>query len=40
LAVGTLRSAVFRSRRGSRGYSEAAVDAFLDRVVAVMTRVG
>jgi DivIVA domain-containing protein len=40
LAVGTLRAAVFRSRRGSRGYSEAAVDAFLDRVVAVMTRVG
>jgi DivIVA domain-containing protein len=40
LAVGTLRSAVFRGRRGSRGYSEAAVDAFLDRVVAVMTRVG
>jgi DivIVA domain-containing protein len=40
LAVDTLRAAVFRTRRGSRGYSEAAVDAFLDRVVAVMTRVG
>jgi DivIVA domain-containing protein len=39
LAVDALRAAVFRSRRGSRGYSEAAVDAFLDRVVAVMTRV-
>jgi DivIVA domain-containing protein len=39
LSVDGLRSAVFRSRRGSRGYSEAAVDAFLDRVVAVITRV-
>jgi len=40
LTVDEMRSAVFRSRRGSRGYSESAVDAFLDRVVAVMTRVG
>lgn len=40
LTVDRLRSAVFRSRRGSRGYSESAVDAFLDRVVAVMSRVG
>jgi DivIVA domain-containing protein len=39
LAVDTLRTAAFRARRGSRGYSETAVDAFLDRVVAVMTRV-
>jgi DivIVA domain-containing protein len=40
LDVDTLRAAAFRARRGSRGYSEPAVDAFLDRVVAVMTRVG
>lgn len=40
LTVDGLRSAVFRSRRGSRGYSESAVDGFLDRVVAVMSRVG
>jgi DivIVA domain-containing protein len=40
LTIDRLRSAVFRARRGSRGYSEAAVDAFLDRVVAVMSRVG
>jgi DivIVA domain-containing protein len=40
LTVQALRSAVFRGRRGSRGYSEAAVDSFLDRVVAVMTQVG
>jgi DivIVA domain-containing protein len=40
LSVDALRSAVFRSRRGARGYAESAVDAFLDRVVAVMTRVG
>lgn len=40
LTVSALRSAVFRSRRGARGYSEGAVDSFLDRVVSVMTRVG
>src|SRR3954465_5634052 len=28
-----VRLAVFKSRRGSRGYREASVDAFLDRVV-------
>jgi DivIVA domain-containing protein len=39
LTVDRLRSAVFRSRRGARGYSEGAVDAFIDRVIAVMTRV-
>lgn len=31
-----VRLAVFRSRRGSRGYREAAVDAFLDRVVELL----
>ncbi|HEX8495807.1 MAG TPA: DivIVA domain-containing protein [Actinomycetales bacterium] len=39
LSVEALRAAVFRVRRGSRAYSEQPVDAFLDRVVAVMTRV-
>jgi DivIVA domain-containing protein len=31
-----VRLAVFRSRRGSRGYREASVDAFLDRVVELL----
>jgi DivIVA domain-containing protein len=39
LTVDRLRSAVFRPRRGSRGYSERAVDDYVDRVVAVMHRV-
>lgn len=39
LSVADLRSAVFASRRGSRGYSERAVDRFVDRVVAVISRV-
>ncbi|MGL5857432.1 MAG: DivIVA domain-containing protein [Angustibacter sp.] len=39
LAADTLRSAVFAPRRGARGYSERAVDRFIDRVVAVMSRV-
>lgn len=39
LTITQLRSAVFRSRRGSRGYSESAVDTFIDRVVAVISRV-
>lgn len=39
LSVEALRAAVFRIRRGSRAYSEQPVDAFLDRVVAVMTKV-
>ena len=39
LTVDRLRSAVFRPRRGSRGYSEEAVDRYVDRVVAVMNRV-
>src|SRR5215212_6450525 len=33
LAPDTVRLAVFKSRRGGRGYREASVDAFLDRVV-------
>jgi len=32
----TVRLAVFKSRRGSRGYREASVDAFLDRVVELL----
>ena len=39
LSVEQLRSAVFPSRRGARGYSEKAVDRFVDRVVAVIARV-
>jgi DivIVA domain-containing protein len=39
LSAGDLRDAVFASRRGARGYSERAVDRFLDRVVAIMSRV-
>jgi DivIVA domain-containing protein len=34
-----LRGAVFSTRRGGRGYSESAVDRFIDRVVALMGRV-
>ena len=39
LSADDLRSAVFASRRGARGYSEKAVDRFVDRVVAVITKV-
>ncbi|MGL4173719.1 MAG: DivIVA domain-containing protein [Actinomycetota bacterium] len=39
LAPQKIRAAVFAPRRGGRGYSERAVDRFLDRVVAVMSRV-
>jgi DivIVA domain-containing protein len=31
-----VRLAVFRSRRGSRGYREGSVDAFLDRIVELL----
>jgi DivIVA domain-containing protein len=31
-----IRMAVFKSRRGGRGYREASVDAFLDRVVELL----
>ncbi|WP_298804833.1 DivIVA domain-containing protein [uncultured Pseudokineococcus sp.] len=36
LAVDDVRTAVFRSRRGRRGYAEAPVDALLARAVEVM----
>jgi len=36
MAPDAVRLAVFKSRRGSRGYREAAVDAFLDRVVELL----
>lgn len=36
MSVDEVRRAVFRTRRGSRGYAEQQVDAFLDRVVEVM----
>jgi len=36
LAPNAVRMAVFKSRRGSRGYREASVDAFLDRVVELL----
>ena len=39
LTVDRLRSAVFRSRRGARGYAEEAVDRYVDRVVAILSRV-
>lgn len=39
LSVDDIRCAVFRSRRGRRGYREADVDAFLDRAVATMLTV-
>lgn len=38
LSADDLRAAVFTSRRGGRGYSERAVDRFVDRVVAVIGR--
>lgn len=40
LRVDDVRTAVFRVGRGRRGYSEAAVDAYLDRVVDLMRRRG
>lgn len=40
LTVDRLRSAVFRTRRGTRGYSEDAVDRFVDRVIAIISRAG
>ena len=39
MSVDEVRGAVFRSRRGRRGYREADVDAFLDRVVTIMLAV-
>ena len=40
LTVDDVRGSVFRIGRGSRGYREAPVDAYLDRVVDVMRRRG
>lgn len=40
LTVDDVRTSVFRVGRGSRGYREAPVDAYLDRVVDVMRRRG
>jgi len=40
LTVDDVRAAVFRPGRGSRGYREAPVDAFLDRVVDTLRRRG
>lgn len=39
MSVDEVRRAVFRTRRGARGYAEPQVDAFLDRVVEVMVAV-
>ncbi|MBL8931769.1 MAG: DivIVA domain-containing protein [Kineosporiaceae bacterium] len=36
LSPDAVRLAVFKSRRGARGYREASVDAFLDRVVELL----
>jgi DivIVA domain-containing protein len=36
MGVTDVRRAVFRARRGRRGYVEAQVDAFLDRAVEVL----
>jgi DivIVA domain-containing protein len=36
MSADEVRRAVFRTRRGSRGYREAQVDAFLDRAIQVM----
>ena len=36
MAPDAVRLAVFKSRRGGRGYREASVDAFLDRVVELL----
>ena len=40
LTVQEVRTSVFRAGRGSRGYRETAVDAYLDRAVDVMRRRG
>lgn len=39
MSVDEVRRAAFRSRRGNLGYREPVVDAFLDRVVTVMSAV-
>jgi DivIVA domain-containing protein len=40
MSLDEVRRAVFRTRRGSRGYSEPQVDAFLDRAVEIMAAAG
>ncbi len=40
MSVDEVRRAVFRTRRGRRGYREAQVDAYLERVVEVMLAAG
>jgi len=40
LTADEVRGALFRPRRGGRGYREAPVDAFLDRVVELMVTFG
>ncbi|HEX5535529.1 MAG TPA: DivIVA domain-containing protein [Actinomycetales bacterium] len=39
MSADEVRRAVFRTRRGKRGYREMQVDAFLDRVVEIMVAV-
>ncbi len=39
MSADEVRRSVFRTRRGSRGYREAQVDAFLDRAIEVMVAV-
>lgn len=39
MSVDEVRRSVFRTRRGSRGYVEPQVDAFLDRTVEIMVSV-
>jgi DivIVA domain-containing protein len=39
MSADEVRRAVFRTRRGSRGYREAQVDAFLDRAIEIMVAV-
>jgi DivIVA domain-containing protein len=39
MSADEVRRAVFRTRRGSRGYREAEVDAFFDRAVEIMVSV-
>lgn len=39
MSADEVRRAVFRTRRGSRGYREAEVDVFLDRAVEIMVSV-
>lgn len=39
MSADEVRRAVFRTRRGSRGYREVQVDAFLDRAIEIMVAV-